>query len=1252
MTIVQKLLVPLPRAWKVPPVITPQAPSREKNANVFSKLFFAWPFLLIRTAALRRLELDDFPLLHPDRTSEATSTRIRNAFRGACASGQRLPLLRSIEKACRFNLWLALTLEIIAQTADFANIITFYFFYHYLADDNSSFGRGVIWVSVLTATQALIILCQSHAKYRAQMVDAEVKTALVSLVSEKSFVIDPRIGDWDEGAILSVQNVHAERVSRACSATVSFVKATTELPYVIAVLGWLIGWIAVPAFLTIVLFMTIACAVTIKAMRARTEANALTDQRAGQIADMIRGIRLIKYYGWEDFIYQKIALIRAAEVKACCSSATWQSCQVALGIMGVLYGPLVASGTYNSFHVTLETPAIVLTGLLFLVVDRYLWLLYVSLVDLINAWPSNARMVAYLTSPDRAQQSDCVLLPGTSEASLEKHIPEKYALDVDATFAWGAHIAKGSFIAEIQLQVPHGQLVAVVGPSQSGKSSFLSGLIGSMTTRGHVSIDGLPSYCAQSAYIQSGTVQDNIVFGQRLDRAIYDRVIDVCALRADLSSFPRGDHSILGERGLNLSGGQKHRISLARAIYQALIDQRKIILLDDPLSAVDAGTSAILFDEAITRALQDKCRVLVTHQTHVLARCDRILFMQNGTIVADGRFEDLIKDVNFADFVGQHQQSLQVNHTVNDIATQDKDVVVVEEEERAAYGVPFSMYVRFIGGRKSRLRFLSIFALLVLSQTAFGLVNLQSAYWNSNKWNVSVAANACTMFGFILLHNLTWGPYAAFMQRFMITRANVVTLAALKSVLNAPMSFYDSNPAGRIIHRFTSDVSEIDVVLPAQFWDFTLIAVFLLATLIIALVYVPLVAVLLVPWFMSACLVFFIYQPTILETKRLSVNLRSKYMALLQEGLNGRSTISLARQETAFQETLCDKMDHYNSVNFLSIGAFQWATLATNLGYTVVVFCAGLLIVLQRFKYSPAVLTLVLGLLPTISSLAEFSLSTGAECQKGINAVERLNHYADDLPSEGQRSVGIKDWPANGQISFKDVCLRYKADLPLVLQNLSMEIAAGEKIGIVGRTGAGKTSLITALLRLTELSHGSISIDDMDLAKLGLHDVRHSIATIPQEPILFLGNVRDNLDPTGTIDDQRLQAALQQVHLELGLEDEVTAGGDNFSAGQRQLISLARALAKDCKIIMIDEATSNVDMAKDELIQKTIREVFADCTVLTIAHRLRTVLYYDRICVMDAGQVLEMGPPLALFKTGGRFYSLCHQAGLTEKDFE
>lgn len=748
--------------------------------------------------------------------------------------------------------------------------------------------------------------------------------------------------------------------------------------------------------------------------------------------------------------------------------------------------------------------------------------------------------------------------------------------------------------------------------------------------------------------------------------------------------LPMGDQTEIGERGITISGGQKQRLNIARAIYF----DADMVIMDDPLSAVDAHVGRHIFDNAILGLLRNKCRILATHQLWVLNRCDRIIWMEKGRIQAVDTFERLMAD--HAGF--QHLMETTAVEKKEDKEDDDEDEkkddvdgadktkkkkkkkqqALMQQEERATSSVPWSVYDAYIRSSGSILNAPLALFLLLLSQGANIITGLWLSYWTSDKFGLSNGAyigiyaalgfiQAFLMFFFSVLLSTLGTRSSKIMLRDAVTRA-----------LRAPMSFFDTTPLGRITNRFSRDVDVMDNNLTDAIRMYSFTVAMITSTFALIIAFFHFFAVALVPLYVMFIFAASFYRSSAREVKRYESVLRSHVFAKFGEGLTGMASIRAYGLQDRFKTELRQAIDEMNGAYFLTFSNQRWLSVRLDMIGNALVFTVGILIVTSRFSVNPSIGGLVLSYILAIVMMLQFSVRQLAEVENGMNAVERLRYYGTELEEEApSHTIEVrKTWPEKGEIVFDNVAMRYREGLPLVLKGLSMHVRGGERIGIVGRTGAGKSSIMSTLFRLVEISGGHITIDGLDIATVGLHDLRSRLAIIPQDPTLFRGTVRSNLDPFSEHTDLELWSALRQADLthdagsssdtdgeasspRVKLDSIVEEDGLNFSLGQRQLMALARALVRNSQIIVCDEATSSVDMETDVKIQTTIATAFKGRTLLCIAHRLRTIVGYDRICVMDNGQIAELDSPLELWKReGGIFRGMCERSGIRAEDIK
>jgi ABC-type multidrug transport system fused ATPase/permease subunit len=788
-------------------------------------------------------------------------------------------------------------------------------------------------------------------------------------------------------------------------------------------------------------------------------------------------------------------------------------------------------------------------------------------------------------------------------------------------------------IRNIDLSIGRNELVAVIGSVGSGKSSLLGALAGDMRrTSGSVTFGSTRAFCPQYAWIQNATVKQNIVFGKEYNRKWYDKVIDACALRPDLEILPSGDLTEIGERGITVSGGQKQRLNIARAIYF----DADIILMDDPLSAVDAHVGRHIMDHAICGLLKDKCRVLATHQLHVLHRADRIVWMKDGAIHKIATFPELMsKDDEFQKLMAttaveeeEEEEAFNEDETEKEKRRMAKKKgrkpmgALMQQEEKAVSSVGWDVYAAYIKAAGSIWVAPLILGILLVSQGANIITSLWLSWWTSDKFHYPTGVYIGGYAGLGVVQASLMFAFSVTLTYMGTKSSKVMLRRAIYRVLRSPMSFFDTTPLGRITNRFAKDVDVMDNMLTDSMRMFFFTMAMILSVFCLIVAYYYYFAIALVPLTIMFLFAANYYRASAREMKRHEAVLRSVVFSRFGEAVTGISTIRAYGLQKHFSRSVNDSIDSMDGAYFLTYANQRWLAVRLDAVGTLLVFTVGILVVTSRFSINPSIGGLVLSYILTIVQMIQFTVRQLAEVENNMNSTERIHYYGTQLEEEAPLNLGDvpANWPEKGEIVFDDVQMRYRAGLPLVLHGLSMHVKAGERIGVVGRTGAGKSSIMSTLFRLVELSGGKITIDGINIATIGLHDLRSRLAIIPQDPTLFRGTIRSNLDPFGEHTDLDLWNALRQadlvgtaqsiddeqgrIHLDTQVEDE----GLNFSLGQRQLLALARALVRGSQIIVCDEATSSVDFETDQKIQRTIVRGFKGKTLLCIAHRLKTII--------------------------------------------
>jgi ATP-binding cassette subfamily C (CFTR/MRP) protein 1 len=846
-------------------------------------------------------------------------------------------------------------------------------------------------------------------------------------------------------------------------------------------------------------------------------------------------------------------------------------------------------------------------------------------------------------------------------------------------------------LQDLSFSFAPGSLVAVVGAVGSGKSSLLSAILGEMEIikdskvympRSKTTEDsaGFVAYCTQSPWVVNDTLRGNVLFGREYNEARYLRVIEACALIDDLAILPAGDMTEIGERGINLSGGQKARVSLARAMYS---ESTKILLLDDPLSAVDAHVGEHLFAKAIAgKIAQGTTRILVTHHVHFLPRCDKVIVMKHGRIEHQGTYESLVaKGIDFSGAVDVSkakvaEEAPEMSKVADDVVVVDKSEAPIEDtqaekkekadlktkgetlvtkeerEEGSVAGSAYSTYIKAggllpafaaigvqAGGRAAEI--LSSFWLALWADSAIRATSMGTPHSDSD---TSFYLGIYAMFGLLGVVGLTVRSLAMAYHRLGASRKLHNDLTT--SILRAPVSFFDVTPTGRILNRFAADMDKVDLELTQSLGQ-GMSTVFSVLGAMVAII-VATKGTFLIPLIPMGYAYYLIqkwFRKTSTELQRVTSILNSPIFADFSQTLSGTSTIRAYGEEKRFFKQCQSSFDSMNAAYILVQLTNYWLGLRLDiLGGLIGAFIGAVAVATSSASFIPAGwLGLALSYSIEMTGFLKHGVRMIATVEAEMNSVERILYYSNNVEPEAREFIPGKDpdpgtWPSEGKIEIKNASMRYR-DGPLVLKDISLTVKGGERIGVVGRTGSGKSSLMIVLFRISELENdgGSIVIDDVNTAEIGTDALRLNLSIIPQDPVMFSNSVRYNLDPFGTKSDEELWAVLNKVQLgeaiaslEGGLDEQVAEGGENFSQGQRQLLCIARSLLRNPKVLVMDEATASIDNTTDALIQRMIRENFADATVLTIAHRLNTIMDSDRVLVLDDGRVAEFDTPEAL----------------------
>lgn len=1112
-------------------------------------------------------------------------------------------------------------------------------------------GKGVGFALGLVAVRLFSVTCLNQWTFLAMHDGVMMRATLVSAMYKRAFdlSIEGR-REMPNGKLLTMLSADISRVEGAAEYFHCFWVAPIIIVVTIIMLCMQIGASGLIGFVVFVIAIPFTTLNMKWYLSLRQKSIEWTEKRTKLLAELLGNMSIIKMFTYELPFLSQLNTYRGKEMGylryLLYTRSLNETMTLNLPLIASVLSFVVFSRLGNAFD-----PALIFTALQY----------FNSLRPSLNQIPKSLSLSADGMNALRRLSVFFEADTRRVRPVIDEHLD--VAVRANADFHWP------EFSIHADLEIPRGQITAIVGPVGSGKSSLLLGLLGDMATKGLVSLGGRVGYCAQEAWIQNATIRDNIVFGQPWDEEKYWRVVEQAQLRRDFDLLSARDLTEIGEKGINISGGQKQRINIARALYF----DADIVLLDDPLSAVDAHVGTALFNMAILDLKrQGKTVILVTHALHFLPQVDFIYTLDQGRILQRGRYTDLLQEESFQSMMQQFGglKEEESDNEADDITADSADIAeekkmraeisvpegdgkLMAEEERKLGSVGWRVYMTYLRFGSVWILLATVFAALMTALNVLSTVWL--TFWSEDKFREAGSFYQ----GIYALLGLVSSVFTLFTG--MAMTANAVRASrglydgALRRVFFSPLSFFDTTPLGRILGVFGKDIDTLDNVVPEWVRGTLLVFAGLIGSIAIISVNFPYFLAAMAGVSLAYATYAIYYRRSARELKRIDSMLRSAHYAHFSESVDGMSTVRAYGEENRFVKENALRLDIQNRAALMTHANMMW--LESRLGWlgVALVLIVSLLCVFAGGRtINAAQIGMCLTFMGSVSAALQGLVHVSIEIEQSMNSVERIMHYCE-LPQEAAyESSAPASWPREGGMQFNDVEMAYRPGLPAVLKGISLAIQPGERVGIAGRTGAGKTSITVALFRLAELLSGNITIDGVDISTVGLRTLRSAVSIIPQDPVLFSGTLRSNLDPFEEHDDSDLHDALDRAGLagRFELDAKIDTGGSNMSIGQRSLVSLARAFVKCAPITVLDEATAAVDMQTDLGIQQAIR---TECkrtgqTLLGIAHRLRTVIGWDKILVMDAGEVAEFASPLELFDRGGIFRSMCEQSDITRAE--
>jgi len=1185
--------------------------------------------------------------------------------------------------------------------------------------DEKAKGKGYLWAGILVLSGFVVLMEHHHVFFWTWRKGMQYRIASIAAIYDKSLRLKststtdqllPSSSTGGKSSTTSATASSGKIVNIATNDVERFLLASLFASYIIWAplqsfailgLGWhVIGWSFAAGFgVLIFILVPLQLWLSKKFAMLRTKIAAITDERVTLVSQAVSGVRVMKMAGWEDNFEDRIAKIRKAETDQIERVNRYRALNEAIFyVSNVTTSVLVFLIHVGSGGVL--TPRNVFTTMVLMNVAQLEITKHLSLavMGVSECWVSIGRIQKFLESPELEINPEVPLIcDDNPEAALQisnatchwngsgtrsssatvsssNSVSDNGSADVSEMDTTGLVVA----VNDVNLDFDMSQLTCIIGEVGSGKSALIQMLAGELPlSKGALKRKAGTSlaYAPQDPWIMDGTVKENILLGRPYDEDTYERIIVACGLSVDFAQLRDGEDTIVGDRGVQLSGGQRARIALARAFYR----DADILLLDDPLSAVDSKVGRLLFYSAIIDLgiNRGKCVILVTHQ-HQFIGSHRCIMMKMGQVACVGSYQECVSASD-----GKMNFATQNNET-DEVAPQDRgdgdkkpsaDTETIQvaqkkvtgdqddQKEQSLVGTvrmeTFLSYLKAMPGGE----YMGIFMFFLFVCTQATVLACIAAV---GKWSVLPADDQldATIIGVVVglvSMVICLAVFRAFWSFHLTIQASRKLHDDMtRSVLRAKIEFFDTNPLGRILNRFSSDVGSNDDLLPTTLFDFLVIAFLVLGSLVSAVTVLPVTLVAIPPLVWYFIRVRRIFVTTSRELKRIEGLARSPIFAMLSESLSGIATIRSNDALDYFKKKFREVHDAHGRAFFAFIGTSRWLGFRMDsLMFIFLAIASFAAVVVQDkklFNIDPGVLGLALSMLIMLSGLFQWCIRQSAEVVNQMVSVERVIGFRD-LPSEAALSNNydndVVSWPSSGGIEVQDLCVRYRSGLPLSLKGLSFKIDGGSRVGVVGRTGGGKSTLVQSLLRLLEAENGHILIDDVDISRLGLHKLRNAISVIPQSPVLYGGcSLRVNLDPFQEYSDGQILDALSDVsmldaieQLPHRLETTVADGGQNFSVGQRQLLCLARAILRRSKILVLDEPTANVDSRTDKLLQEAVAKSFEGATIIAVAHRLDTIINYDKVIVLGSGGLLEFGSPHELIQKGEAFASMIDDTG-------
>ncbi|OMO66295.1 hypothetical protein COLO4_30639 [Corchorus olitorius] len=1237
------------------------------KASLFSKLTFSWINPLFALGYSKNLTLEDLPSLVDEDEASLAYKKFAPAWeslvREKSLSNSRNLVLQALAKVyLKENIPIAICAFLRAISVLSLPLLLYAFVnYSNRIDDNKYEGLSIL--GCLVICKIVESLSQRYWYFSARRSGMRMRSALMVAVYQKQMKLSC-VGrrKHSTGEIVNYIAVDAYRLGEFPWWLHSAWSLVFQLFMSIVVLFYVVGLGALPGLVPLLIFGLLNVPFANVLQKCQSQFMVAQDERLRLTSEVLNNMKIIKLQSWEEKFKNMIETRRDNEfkwlskeqiIKAYGTVMFWISPTIISSVIFLgcsLFGsaPLNASTIFTVLATlrSMGEPVTMIPG---------------ALSFLMQVKVSTERINAFLLDDE---------LNNNEVPRISLQNSDRSVIIQEGNFSWDTELEVPT-LTDVSLEIKKGQKIAICGPVGAGKSSILHAMLGEIPkVSGTVILSGSIAYVSQTSWIQSGTIRDNILYGKPMEEERYRRAIKSCALDKDIDNFDHGDLTEIGQRGINMSGGQKQRIQLARAVY----NDADIYLLDDPFSAVDAQTAAILFNDCVMDALGKKTVILVTHQVEFLSEVDMILVMDGGKITQIGSYTELCtSETAFEQLVNAHREAITVLGPLdNENKGQPHDIDVLgftkqnsegeisfrgvpgvqltEEEEKESGDFGWRPFLDYLSVSKGYL----LLSIGTIAQLGFVIFQAAASYWLAVSVQVPNISSGLLIGVYTGLSTLSAvfvhlrSMYSAYQG---LKASKAFFHGFTNAIFKAPMHFFDSTPVGRILTRASSDMSILDFDIPFSIGFVAAGSLELLGAIgVIAFVTWEVLIVAIIAFVVVKYIQGY-YLASARELIRINGTTKAPVMNYTAETSLGVVTIRAFNMVDRFSNNYLKLVDTDATLFFLCSSAMEWLIQRIEAIQNLTMFASVfLLILLPKGYVAPGLAGLSLSYALSISSMQVFMSRWYCNLSNYIISVERINQFMK-IPAEPPATIDDKrppsSWPSKGRIELQELKIRYRPNAPLVLKGITCTFMEGTRVGVVGRTGSGKSTLISSLFRLVEPATGKILIDGLDICSIGLKDLRMKLSIIPQEPTLFRGSVRTNLDPLGLYSDEEIWQALEKCQLKETisslpnkLDSSVSDEGENWSVGQRQLFCLGRVLLKRNKILVLDEATASIDSATDAILQKIIRQEFSGCTVITVAHRVPTVIDSDMVMVLSYGELMEYDEPAKLMETNSYFSKL------------